>query len=40
MGKGLKTLSACGGEGPEGLLETLVRKLGSEISPCSLKTKW
>lgn len=40
MGKGLEILSACGGEGPERLLEILVRKLGSEISPFALKTKW
>lgn len=40
MRKGLETLSACGGEGPERLLEIPVRKLGSEINPSSLKTKW
>lgn len=40
MGKGLETLSACGGEGPEKQLEILMRKLGLEIGPSSLKTKW
>lgn len=36
MGKGLETLSICGDEGPEMLLEILGKKLSSEISPSSL----